>query len=55
MLLTLEPIFNPIPVAIICGEMMKPMAMVGFVVVILAVTAYALLPMIEVKLKKNKA
>ena len=53
LLLTLEPIFNPIPVALFCGEMMKPMAMVGFIVVIFAVTAYALLPMLEAKFKKK--
>ena len=39
LLLTIEPIFNPIPVAIVCGEMPGKLAFEGFIVVILGVTA----------------
>ena len=46
-LLTLEPIFNPIPVWIITGEKMGPRATLGFIVVLLSVTLYGLLPQIE--------
>ena len=44
LILTIEPIFNPIPVAIFCGEKMGPLAIVGSAVVIVFVTAYGLLP-----------
>jgi len=44
LLLTIEPIFNPIPVAIICGEVMGPLAIVGAIVVISGVTLHILLP-----------
>ena len=44
LLLTIEPIFNPIPVAIICGEMMGPMAIVGSVIVIISIALYTVLP-----------
>ncbi len=54
LLLTIEPIFNPIPVAIVCGETPGPLAIVGFAVVIAGVTAYGMLPVIEEKLKKAK-
>lgn len=47
LLLTLEPIFNPIPVWIVTGEKMGPRALAGFFIVITAVTAYGLLPVIE--------
>ncbi len=53
LLLTIEPIFNPIPVAIVCGEMPGPLAIVGFVVVIAGISAYAVLPLVEGKLKKR--
>lgn len=52
LLLTIEPIFNPIPVAIITGEMMGPLAIIGSAVVIVAVTLYGLIPTIEKKRKK---
>ena len=51
LLLTIEPIFNPIPVAIICGEKMGRLAIAGFAVVVAFVTLYALLPAIEKKMK----
>ena len=47
LLLTLEPIFNPIPVWIVTGEKMGPRALAGFFIVIIAVTAYGLLPVME--------
>ena len=53
LLLTIEPIFNPIPVAIICGELPGRLAIAGFVVVIAGVTAYALLPGFEERRMKH--
>ncbi len=53
LILTIEPIFNPIPVAIICGEKMGKLAIAGFAVVVVFVTLYALLPAIEERLKKK--
>ena len=47
LLLTIEPIFNPIPVWIVTGEKMGPLALAGFFVVIIAVTIYGLLPVLE--------
>lgn len=47
LILTIEPIFNPIPVAIFCGEMMGSRAIIGSVIVIVGVTIYGLLPTIE--------
>ena len=44
LLLTIEPIFNPIPVAIFCGERMGTLALIGSAVVIGFVTLYSLLP-----------
>lgn len=49
LLLTLEPIFNPIPVAIFCGEMMGPKAIIGSVLVIVFITLYGLLPRLTKK------
>ena len=49
LLLTIEPIFNPIPVWIVTGEKMGPRALAGFFVVIIAVTVYGLLPVLEQK------
>ena len=53
LILTIEPIFNPIPVAIICGEKMGRLAIAGFAVVVVFVTLYGLLPAIEERLKKK--
>ena len=44
LLLTIEPVFNPIPVAIICGEHMGVLAIAGSAVVIISVALYSLLP-----------
>ncbi len=43
-ILMIEPVFNPIPVAIFCGEMMGPLAIIGAVIVITGVLVYTLLP-----------
>lgn len=48
-ILTIEPIFNPIPVAIICGEMMGAKAIIGSVIVILCVTLYGIIPSLLAK------
>ena len=55
LILTIEPIFNPIPVAIFCGEKMGKLAIAGFAVVVTCVTLYGLLPTIESKMKGRKA
>ena len=44
LLLMLEPILNPVWVALVNGEMMGPLAIAGSVIVIAAVTFYSLLP-----------
>ncbi len=49
LLLTIEPIFNPIPVWIVTGEMMGKKALIGFFIVIAAITLYGLLPVLEKK------
>lgn len=53
LLLTIEPVFNPIPVLLVTGEMPGPLALVGFVIVIGGVTLYGILPMIEKKAKNT--
>ncbi len=47
LILTVEPVFNPIPVFLVTKELPGPLAIVGFFVVILGITAYALLPVLE--------
>ncbi|MBQ7689427.1 MAG: DMT family transporter [Clostridia bacterium] len=42
LLLTIEPIFNPIPVWLVTGEIPGPLAIAGFFVVIAGITAYTL-------------
>jgi len=42
LILTLEPIFNPIPVAIFCGETMGRKALIGFAIVIAGIITYTL-------------
>lgn len=54
LLLTIEPIFNPIPVAVFCGEKMGKLAICGFAVVVFFVTLYGLLPVLEKKIKSLK-
>ena len=53
LLLTIEPIFNPIPVAIFCGEHMGPKAIIGSVLVISCVVLYTELPAIRKKTRIN--
>jgi len=53
LLLTIEPIFNPIPVAIFCGEKMGGLAIAGFIIVIACVTVYGALPAIEKGIAKK--
>ena len=53
-LLTVEPIFNPIPVAIFCGEKMSALAVLGSAIVIIAVTLHGLLPHFEQKRAEKK-
>lgn len=43
LLLTIEPIFNPIPVAIICNEKMGPLSILGSIVVIVSTTLYSII------------
>ena len=43
LLLTIEPIFNPIPVWLVTGETPGPFALAGFGVVIAGVTAHTLI------------
>ena len=47
LILTIEPIFNPIPVALICGEKMGPLALIGSAIVIVFVSLYGLLPKLQ--------
>ena len=47
LILTIEPVFNPIPVAVILGERMGTLAILGSVIVIFFVTLYGLLPRIR--------
>lgn len=42
LILTIEPIFNPIPVLLINGEMMSFLSFVGFIFVIVGITLYTL-------------
>lgn len=49
LILTIEPVFNPIPVAIVCGEKMGILAVIGSAVVIVFVTLYGILPKLESK------
>ena len=51
LLLTIEPIFNPILVALVCGERMGLSAVVGAAIVIASVTLYSLIP----KLQKRRS
>lgn len=54
LLLTIEPIFNPIPVLVVTGEKMGTLALLGFIVVISGVTAYSVFPVLmQKKFKKS--
>ncbi len=52
LILTIEPVFNPIPVAIFLGERMGILAVLGSVIVIFFVTLYGLLPWIRERLRQ---
>ncbi len=54
LLLNLEPVFNPIPVALIYGEKMGPLAIAGSIIVILFVALYGALPAIRRRLSKEE-
>lgn len=54
LLLTIEPIFNPIPTWIVTGETMSPLALVGFFIVIGGVSTYGALPLIENLSRKGR-
>lgn len=49
LLLTIEPVFNPIPVFLVTGEMPGPLAIIGFCIVVGGITLYGILPVIERK------
>ena len=55
LLLCIEPIFNPIPVAIFCGEMMGATSIIGAAVVIVCIALYGLLPKLEERKKIKKS
>lgn len=52
LLLTIEPVFNPIPVLLVTGERTGPLALIGFFIVIAGVTLYGVLPVIEKRQKQ---
>ena len=54
LILTIEPVFNPIPVALFCGEMMTVRGWTGAAIVIGFVTLYSALPAVENKLARRK-
>ena len=47
LLLSIEPVFNPIPVAIFCGEHMSGLAIFGSAIVIVSIALYSLLPKLQ--------
>lgn len=53
LILTIEPIFNPIPVALLGIEKMGALAVVGSAIVIVFVSLYGLLPVIEERRKSK--
>jgi len=52
LLLCIEPVFNPIPVAIFCGESMGFLAIAGSAVVIISVALYGLIPALQARHSK---
>ena len=54
LLLNLVPVFNPIPVALIYGEKMGPLAIAGSVVVIFFVALYGALPALRRRFSKQQ-
>jgi len=53
-LISVEPIFNPIPVAIFCNEIMGPRAIIGAVFVIVSVVLYSIIPELEKRKRLTK-
>lgn len=49
LLLCIEPVFNPIPVAIFCGENMGVLAIAGSAIVIISIALYALIPALQAR------
>ncbi len=49
LILTVEPVFNPIPVLLVTGEKPGSLAVAGFITVIGGITLYGLLPALEKK------
>jgi len=47
--LCIEPVFNPIPVAIFCGEHMDALAVAGSAIVIISIALYGMLPRFSAK------
>ena len=54
LLLTIEPVFNPIPVFLYTGELPGPLAIIGFIIVVGGITLYGIEPVIEKKLLNKK-
>ncbi len=54
LILTVEPVFNPIPVLLVTGEKPGLLAIAGFVVVIGGITLYGILPALEERKHKNQ-
>ncbi|MBR3767465.1 MAG: EamA family transporter [Clostridia bacterium] len=54
LLLTIEPVFNPIPVFLVTGEKPGILALIGFVIVIGGITLYGVLPVLEKKKQTQK-
>lgn len=53
LLLTIEPVFNPIPVFLVTGEMPGALAVTGFIIVVGGITFYGVLPLIQNKKIKS--
>lgn len=54
LILTVEPIFNPIPVWAVTGEKPGSLALVGFAIVIIGVASYGALPILRQKAQRRK-
>lgn len=54
LLLMMEPICNPILVALIIGEKMGTLALCGAMIVIVGIALYTLIPVIMAKKEKQK-
>ena len=52
LMLCIEPVFNPIPVAIFCGEHMGALAIAGSAIVIISVALYGFIPALHNRRQK---